>query len=290
MRGVDLADERRRHRDPRDAAQVGAPRRSRQCRSSSRRRARRPSRRGRASAPTRAARRPRAASPPRPRGSSCVETSRSPSAAPRRGAVDAHHGRVGDERDRAVAGHELAEPLERTELVVHAGRGEHDAVGVAACDARPPPRGRAGRRSSYSRRNAASSWASGRSLPRTRSQAVSTSTSTSTVNASPASACGRSGVFTAPPPSVDHRRRGRCSSVSPHDRGLDDAGTRLARLAKNSRERAAAPGPRSAGRRRSTGRVEPRGDLAGAIVVLPAPMNPISATCRSSAFRAIVTH
>ena len=49
--------------------------------------------------------------------------------------VDAHHRRVGDERDRAVAGHELAEQLERTELVVDARGGEHRAVDVVSTTA-----------------------------------------------------------------------------------------------------------------------------------------------------------
>ena len=47
-------------------------------------------------------------------------------------AVDAEHRRVGDERDRPVAGNELAEARERAELVVHAGRSQDDAVDVAA--------------------------------------------------------------------------------------------------------------------------------------------------------------
>ena len=48
----------------------------------------------------------------------------------RRSAVDAHHGRVGDKRDRAGARHQLAEPLERAELVVDAAGGEDHAVDV----------------------------------------------------------------------------------------------------------------------------------------------------------------
>ena len=40
----------------------------------------------------------------------------------RAGAVDPHHRAVGDERDRAVAGHELAEPVEAAALVVDACR------------------------------------------------------------------------------------------------------------------------------------------------------------------------
>ena len=47
-------------------------------------------------------------------------------------AVDAHHGRVGDERHGPVARHELAEPLERAELVVNARCGENHPVGIAA--------------------------------------------------------------------------------------------------------------------------------------------------------------
>ena len=46
------------------------------------------------------------------------------------GAVDPGDVRVGDERRRAVAGHELAEPLERARLDVDAAGGEHDAVDV----------------------------------------------------------------------------------------------------------------------------------------------------------------
>ena len=55
-------------------------------------------------------------------------------------AVDAGDVRVGDERDRAVAGDELAEPLERAELDVDAGGGEDDVVGVVARPRRRPRR------------------------------------------------------------------------------------------------------------------------------------------------------
>ena len=46
-------------------------------------------------------------------------------------AVDAGDVRVADERDRAVARDELAEPLQRAALDVDAGGREHDVVGVA---------------------------------------------------------------------------------------------------------------------------------------------------------------
>ena len=44
--------------------------------------------------------------------------------------MDAHHRRVGDERNRAVSRHELAQPVERPELVVDPGRCEDPAVDV----------------------------------------------------------------------------------------------------------------------------------------------------------------
>ena len=122
--GVDLADERRRHRDPRHAAQV---RRRREAgdvgeRTAAERDDGADRDRGVSSLQSRSS--TCACFAASPGGSSCVETSRSPSASWARGAVDAHHRRVGDERDGAVAGHELAEPVERAELVVDAGRGE----------------------------------------------------------------------------------------------------------------------------------------------------------------------
>ncbi len=51
-------------------------------------------------------------------------------------AMDAGDVRVGDERDRAVAGDELAEPLQRAALDVNAGRGEDDVVDVVRYDVR----------------------------------------------------------------------------------------------------------------------------------------------------------
>ena len=101
-------------------------------------------------------------------------------------AVDAGDVRVGDERDRAVAGDELAEPLQRAALDVDAGGGEDDVVDVVRDDVGDLAR-RAAAAPRRARRNSASSCASGRSLPRTRSQHVSTSTSSQTVIA-----CSRS--------------------------------------------------------------------------------------------------
>ena len=51
----------------------------------------------------------------------------------RRGAMDAHDGRVGDERNRAGSGDELAQPFERAELMVDPRRGENHTVGIG-CD------------------------------------------------------------------------------------------------------------------------------------------------------------
>ena len=84
-RRVDLADERRRHRDPRHAAQVRRRREARRRRSCSRRRARRACRRGRAAARSRAAAGSPVAFASSPDGSSCVVVSRSPSACCARG-------------------------------------------------------------------------------------------------------------------------------------------------------------------------------------------------------------
>ena len=126
---VDLADERRRHGDPRHAAQVGR---------------RGEARRRRCAAAAERDERSRAVEPQlAPEPLDDVPLLRLLAARQlvrrdepvaervlRRGAVDAHHRRVGDERDGTAAGHELAEPVERAELVLDAGGGEDDAVGV----------------------------------------------------------------------------------------------------------------------------------------------------------------
>ena len=75
-----------------------------------------------------------------PGGSSCVSARRGAERELRVHAVDAGDVRVRDERDRAVAGHELAEPLQRAALDVDAGGGEHDVVGVASRSRRRPRR------------------------------------------------------------------------------------------------------------------------------------------------------
>src|SRR5581483_8914760 len=142
-RGVDLPDERRRHRRPPDSAQIR--------------------RRGEA-------RDVRRASPAEgDDGAFAVESELAPEARDHRRLlcllarrqlvrrlqpraerllrarpVDAHHVRVRAERDRAVAGNKLAEPVEAAALRVHARRGEHrrlrvvrDGVGDLAVERLP---------------------------------------------------------------------------------------------------------------------------------------------------------
>ena len=198
-RGVDLGDEARRDRHPRDAAEVGRGRESgRVGRAAAAERDDRP-------APVEAQVLPEAVERgERLRLLAGRELVRLREARAERElrvhAVDAGDVRVGDERDRPVAGNELAEPLQRAALDVHAGGGEHDVVDVPGDDVGDLGVQRRVARS-YSRRNAASSCASGRSLPLTRSQQVSTSTSSQIVSVSP-SASRTAGEVTAPPPSA----------------------------------------------------------------------------------------
>jgi hypothetical protein len=127
--GVDLPDERRRDRDPRNAAEVdrsgetgevgeraAAERddRPRPVESEAVAELKRPVRRLRLLA----------GGDLEPRDEPVPERLLGPRA------VDAHHLGVGDERHGSVAGHEVAEQLERPELVVDPRRREDDPVGV----------------------------------------------------------------------------------------------------------------------------------------------------------------
>ena len=83
---------------------------------------------GRAAAPTTAVETTSICFASSPAGSSCVVDEPLAERLLGARAVDAHHRRVGDERDRPVARNELAEPVERAALVVDAGRGERRTV------------------------------------------------------------------------------------------------------------------------------------------------------------------
>ncbi len=147
-------------------------------------------------------------------------------------AVDAGDVRIGDERDRAVAGDELAEPPQRAALDVDAGRGEDDVVGVPGDDVgdlrveRPAllveplellavPRERA--------------IAPAHALP-----AVSTSTSSQTTVARSFSSARTSGMVTAPPPRSTTRGSVRREHV-PDDLRLSRAECRLAVVEQRDR-------------------------------------------------------
>ena len=190
-------------------------------------------------------------------------------------AVDAGDVRVRDERDRAVAGDELAEPLQRAALDVDAGGGEHDVVAVA--------RGRVGHlgveRRAAARsgaRNSASSCASGRSLPRDplpRRLDVD-----GEMDDGRAVVAREAGVSTAPPPTaitVGSAARAPRARTAPRARG-----TRPRPRSRRARDRAV--------RRRDRlvdvdeRPAEPRATSQPS-VVLPAPMKPTRTTCRSSA-------
>ena len=130
-RRVDLADERRRHGDPVDPAQV---RRGGEAGDVGRAAAAERDERAAALQPqrvpqsARATRRVFACSP----GGQLVARTRARSERELDvHAVDPGDARVADDLDRPLAGNELAEPLERAELDVDAARGEHGAVDVA---------------------------------------------------------------------------------------------------------------------------------------------------------------
>ena len=126
--------------------------------------------------------------------------------------VDAHHVRVGDERDRAVAGHELAQQVERAALVVDAAGGEDRALDVGRRPRRRP-RGRAAaapRRGGGTRpRPARAAGSSGARAPRPSS----TSTSTQQRERAAGAPRGSRGVVTAPPPSAITAGSGAASAA-----------------------------------------------------------------------------
>ena len=120
-RRVDLADERRRHRGPRHAAQVG---RGGEAGDVGRAAAAERDERPVAVEPQLAPQPPQDADRLRLLARRQLVRRREPVAERllRARPVDAHHVRVGHERDRAVAGHELAEQVERAAPVVDAAR------------------------------------------------------------------------------------------------------------------------------------------------------------------------
>ena len=181
------------------------------------------------------------------------------------GAVDAGDDRLGDERRRPVRD-ELAEPLERADLDVDAGGGENDAVGVA--------RARVGdlvvqRRAQLvaAAKLAPRPRASGRSLSRARSHAVSTSTSRRTTKRVAQAAPRTSDVSTAPPP-TRVRPRGSGRAAASRDRVSASAFPERAARPSDEQlgvERQSSMSTNSRPRRRAT---------SAPIVVLPAPMKP----------------
>ena len=173
-RRVDLADERRRHGDPRHAAQV---RRGGEAGDVGRAAAAERDERAVAVEPQLAPEpleRRRAPSPPRPAGSSCVggePVAERELRARRRGCPS----RARRRRARPGPSPGTSSPSRSSapSPYVDAAGGEHGARRRRATTRVGDLARRAAARSSYSARNRASSCASGRSVPRTRSQAVS---------------------------------------------------------------------------------------------------------------------
>ena len=103
-------------------------------------------------------------------------------------------------------------------------------------------------------------------------------------NACSRSACRIDGVSTAPPPSASTAGGGRCRARR-RVACASSSGTPARRAARRAPGSSAA-GTRSISRSRSTKRRPSRAaDLARRASVLPAPMKPTSATCRSSGVR-----
>ena len=247
-------------------------RRSPRRRSCSRRRARRSCRRGRGAA------RSRAALDDRDRlrllaGRQLV-LAREPVAERLLGAraVDAHHRRVGDERDGPVAGDELAEPVERAELVVHAAGGEHDAVRVAS-RRRRRPRGRA---AGAPRRAAGTlprpARAAGREPLHALPGGVDVDVDRGRRTRARASAPASPAIVTAPPPSAITGGSG-CGERDARDVLLERAERRLARARRRARGSTCRRAPRSRRSRSTNGRPS-RAATSRPSVVFPAPMKP----------------
>ena len=283
--GVDLADERRRHGDPRDAAEVGRGGEGREVgrraaaerddRAAAVERQLRPEPlddgellRGLARRAARASRRAGRRAPPSRRAPWMPITVESATSA-----TGPSPGTSSPSRSSAAG------------LVVDAGRCEHDAVEVAARDGRvgdlaverlAAPRRAAGTPPRPAR-------AAGRSprdaLPRRLDVDVEQDRERARSRASSRT----DGVLTAPPPrsSTDGlaSRRASRTSASPRRSGTPS------RPASRRTPRARAAPASSTRSTSTTGRPSARARPPAASVVLPAPMKPISARCRSSAFR-----
>ena len=277
-RGVDLADERRRHRHPRDAAHVRGGHEAREV--------------GRAAA---AEGDDRAVAADAQRAPEPLEHGQGLRVLARRhvvggdvalserelrrDAVDAGDVRVGDDLDGAGAGHELLEQLERADPHVDPGGREHDAVGIVRVGvrgllvdrqsreveraerllvarqrppafARPPPRELRVDLEQHRERAARQGRPASRQTGRRRRRARSRR------------ARRQRGRLRRPPP--------RLPGTRPH---------RRARTAPRSWRPSAA---RSRGRGRRRGGTSRRATSSPS-VVFPAPMKPTSARCRLSA-------